>query len=100
MAGGPERPRNQSPSFYVELKCQQQDCLDSTVTTGDESPLRRGADQDEEDVFIVRVRMETVEDERDPRALRGKVEHLPTHRSRYFRDFETLFEFLISKLWR
>lgn len=59
-----------------------------------------GAGGDEEDVFIVRVRMETVEDEGDPRTMRGRVEHLPTHKSRYFRDFETLVQFLISKLWK
>ncbi len=69
------------------------------VANGIDTARQEPANTDDEDVFIIRVRMETIEDEGDPKAMRGRVEHLPTRKSRYFRDFETLVQFLISNLW-
>ena len=71
------------------------------MTAGADERRTTGAEEeDEEDVFIVRVRMETVESSHDPKAMRGRVEHLPSHHSRYFRDFEMLFDFIVSRIWR
>lgn len=71
------------------------------MIAGDDDRRGTGAEEeDEEDVFIVRVRMETVENTHEPKAMRGRVEHLPSHHARYFRDFEVLFEFIVSRIWR